>query len=125
MTKKILIVDDDRIFLKILKDALLVAGHEKYEVFSAFDGEQGFLVAEKEKPHLIMLDIVMPNLDGLGLLRKLRAEPWGKDIPVIMETGMDDFKKMSDGVELGVRGYVIKTDYSIEAILHQVEGILK
>lgn len=125
MPKKILIVDDDKVFSKILKDAFLVGGQGKYTVVTAFDGEEGFVVAEQEKPDLIMLDLVMPKMDGIGLLRRLRAETWGANLPVIMETGMDDFKKMSDGVELGVRGYIIKTDYSIEAVLRQAGDILK
>lgn len=125
MPKKILIVDDDKVFSKILKDAFLVGGQGKYVVTTAFDGEEGFVVAEREKPDIIMLDLMMPKIDGIGFLRRLRAEPWGVDLPVIMETGMDDFKKMSDGVELGVRGYIIKTDYSIEAVLRQVGDILK
>lgn len=125
MPKKILIVDDDKIFSKILKDAFLVGGQGKYAVLVAFDGEEGFVVAERERPDLVMLDLMMPKMDGIGFLRAIRAEPWGVDMPVIMETGMDDFKKMSDGVELGVRGYVIKTDYSVEAVLRQVGDVLK
>ncbi|MEK7538519.1 MAG: response regulator [Patescibacteria group bacterium] len=125
MPKKILIVDDDKVFSKILKDAFLAGGQGKYTVVAAFDGEEGFATAQREKPDLVMLDLVMPKMDGIGFLRALRAESWGVELPVIMETGMDDFKKMSDGVELGVRGYIIKTDYSIEAVLRQVGDILK
>lgn len=125
MPKKILIIDDDKIFSKILKDAFMVGGQGKYVIFTAYDGEEGFDVAQKERPDLIMLDLVMPKVDGIGFLRRLRAEPWGVDLPVIMETGMDDFKKMSDGVELGVRGYIIKSDYSVEAVLRQAADILK
>jgi DNA-binding response OmpR family regulator len=125
MPKKILIVDDDRIFSKILKDALVAGGQGKYVVLTAFDGEEGFSMADKERPDIIVLDLVMPKIDGIGLLRRLRAEPWGIGLPVIMETGMDDFKKMSDGVELGIRGYIIKTDYSTEAVLSQIGDILK
>ena len=125
MSKKILIIDDDRIFSKILRDGLVAGGQGKYDVSTAFDGEEGFEVAEREKPNLIMLDMMMPKVTGIEFLRKLRGEEWGKDTPVIVETQLSDLEKMSEGVELGVRGYIIKSDYSIDAILRQVEDILK
>ncbi len=125
MTKKILIIDDDRIFSKILRDGLIAGGQGKYEVATAFDGEEGFKVAEHEKPNLIMLDMMMPKITGIEFLRKLRGEEWGKDTPVIIETQLSDLEKMSEGVELGVRGYIIKSDYSLDTILRQVDDILK
>lgn len=125
MAKKILIIDDDRIFSKILRDGLFAGGGGKYEVMAAFDGEEGFEVAKREKPDLIMLDMVMPKLTGTEFLRKLRAEEWGKDTPVIVETQLSDLGSMSEGVELGVTGYIIKSDYSLDTILRQVEDTLK
>ena len=123
--KKILIIDDDKIFSKILRDSLVAGRQGKYEVTACFDGEEGFVTAGKEHPDLIMLDLMMPKVTGLEFLKKLRAEEWGKDIPVIVETQLSDLGKMSEGVELGVRGYIIKSDYSMEAILRQVDDILK
>ncbi|MGB2580556.1 MAG: response regulator [Minisyncoccia bacterium] len=125
MAKKILIVDDDKILSKILRDGLVAGGQGKYEVFSAFDGEEGFEVALREKPDLIMTDLMMPNVTGIEFLKRLRAEDWGKDIPVIMETQLSDLENMSEGMELGVKGYIIKSDYSLDTILRQVDDILK
>lgn len=125
MTKKILIIDDDKIFSKILRDGLVAGGNGKYEVFSAFDGEEGLQVAERERPDLIMLDMIMPKITGIEFLKQLRKEDWGKDTPVIIETQLTDLEKMSEGLELGVRGYIIKSDYSLDTILRQVEDILK
>src|SRR3989344_5975909 len=125
MAKKILIVDDDKILSKILRDGLVAGGQGKYEVFSAFDGEEGFEVALREKPDLIMTDLIMPKVTGIEFLKKLRAEDWGKDIPVIMETQLSDLENMSEGMELGVKGYIIKSDYSLDTIFRQVDDILK
>lgn len=125
MSKKILIIDDDKIFSKILRDGLVAGGQGKYEVVTAFDGEEGFEIAARERPNLIMLDMMMPKVSGIEFLRKLRGEDWGKDTPVIVETQLSDLEKMSEGVELGVRGYIIKSDYSLDTILRQVEDILK
>lgn len=125
MVKKILIVDDDKILSKILRDGLVAGGQGKYEVFSAFDGEEGFEVALREKPDLIMTDLMMPKVTGIEFLKRLRAEDWGKDIPVIMETQLSDLENMSEGMDLGVKGYIIKSDYSLDTILRQVDDILK
>ncbi len=124
MTKKILIIDDDKIFSKILRDGLVAGGNGKYEVLAAFDGEEGFEVASRERPDLIMLDMMMPKVTGIEFLKKWRKEEFGKDTPVIVETQLSDLEKMSEGVVLGVRGYIIKWDYSLETILRQVEDIL-
>lgn len=125
MIKKILIIDDDKIFSKILRDGIISGGQEKYEVVTAFDGEDGFVVAFREKPDLIMLDLVMPRMGGVEFLKKLRAEQWGENIPVIVETQLSDMEQMSIGMELGVHSYVIKSDYSIDAILLQIEDVFK
>lgn len=123
MVKKILIIDDDKIFSKILRDGLVAGGQGKYEVVTAFDGEEGFEAASRERPDLIMLDLMMPKVNGMECLKKIRAEEWGQDTPVIVETQLSDLEKMSEGVELGVRGYIIKSDYSIDAILRQVGDV--
>lgn len=125
MTKKILIIDDDKIFSKILRDGLTAGGKGKYEVASSFDGEEGFKMAEAEKPDLIMLDLVMPKIGGIEFLKKLRAEEWGKDVPVIVETQLSDMVSMGEGIALGVRGYIVKSDYSLDAILTQVEDVFR
>lgn len=124
MAKKILIIDDDRIFSKILRDGIVEGGKGKYEVIAAFDGQEGFDMAAVEKPDLIMLDMMMPKLTGIEVLRKLRAEEWGKNIPVIIDTQLSDLEKMSEGLELDARGYIIKSDYSMETILARVENVL-
>lgn len=124
--KKILIIDDDKIFSKILRDWLTVAGGGgKYEVIAVFDGEEGFNTASRERPDLILCDLMMPKVGGIEFLKKLRAEQWGKDIPVIIQTQLSDLEKMSEGAELGVRGYIVKSDYLMEDILKQVEDVLK
>lgn len=125
MAKKILIIDDDKIFSKILRDGLIAGGEGKYDVVTAFDGEEGFEVAFRERPDLIMLDMMMPKVTGIEFLKKFRGEEWGKTTPVIVETQLSDLEKMSEGMELGVRGYIIKSDYSLDTILRQVDDILK
>lgn len=125
MTKKILIIDDDKIFSKILRDTFAAERAGQYELVVAFDGEEGLKQALEGKPDLIMLDLIMPKLGGIEFLKKLRADERGKDVPVLVETQLSDMEKMSEGMELGVRGYIVKSDYSIEDILRQVDDVLK
>ena len=124
MAKKILIIDDDKIFSKILRDAF-EGSPEKFEVITAFDGVDGLKLALEESPDLIMLDLVMPQLEGIEFLKKLRADERGQNVPVLVETQLSDLEKMGQGIELGVRGYIIKATHSIDEILAQVRDILK
>ncbi len=124
MTKKILIIDDDKIFSKVLKDAFAFTASGKYEVINAHDGEDGFEKAKKEKPDLIILDLMMPKIDGIGFLKKMKIQEGSLDIPILISSQSSDIEKISEGMELGIVGYIVKSDYSLESIIKQVEDIL-
>lgn len=124
--KKILIVDDDRIFAKVLKDALIkVDAGKKFEVFTAINGEEGLQKAKELKPDLILLDVVMPKMGGIETLKKIKDDKEIFETPVIIGTQLSDMEKMSEAVEIGVKGYVIKSETSIESIIKQIEDSLK
>lgn len=120
--KKILIIDDDRIFAKVLKDGLVLKRKEDYSVTTAADGEEGFALAQKEKPDLIVLDLVMPKLGGAEFLQKLRTDGDIANTPVIIGTQLSDMDEMSKLVELGVKGYIIKSESSLEQIIKQIDS---
>ncbi len=87
MAKKVMVIDDDKNIVKFLSVALEENG---YEVSSANDGEEGFEKVKKEKPDLIILDVMMPKRTGFVLFKQLRKNEEYKDIPVIMFTGVAD-----------------------------------
>lgn len=93
MKKKILIVDDERDIVVILKLAL---GKEGYEVIEAFDGLEALEKAAEVKPDLILLDIMMPKMDGLSVNLKLKEDTATAKIPVIVITGRGQFKELID-----------------------------
>ena len=100
--KKVLIVDDEVKIRQLTADELKKKG---FEVIEATNGEEGLQSALKDKPDLILLDITMPVMDGLTMLQKLRAEPEGKKVQVIVLTNSGDFGKIADAVEKGVCSY--------------------
>ncbi|MCK5095739.1 MAG: response regulator [Candidatus Pacebacteria bacterium] len=122
--KKILIIDDDKIFLKIFRDTFSKSYADKYEVVSAEDGEEGLLKVGEEHPDLIVLDIKMPKMDGLEFLRALKEKNGESQTPVLISSNFSDNEKISEGLELGVKGYVVKSDYSLDGIIARIEDIL-
>lgn len=122
--KKILIVDDDRVFRKILKDGLLVDGSQKYNIETALDGKEALELMQHSKPDLIILDIVMPKMGGVEALSEIKKDSTLKNIPVLIGTQLSDIDSMSRVVELGVVGYIIKSEFSLANIIKQINRIL-
>jgi len=124
MAKKILIIDDDKIFSKVLRDSLCTKNSEECIVINTYDGEEGLAAARKEKPDLIISDLMMPKMNGIEFIKKIKLESELSDIPVLVSTQVPDMDKISEAISLGVKGYIIKADYTLEDIVKQVNGIL-
>ena len=105
MGKTILIVEDEPKNMTLTKDILKISG---YETIEAVDGRQGVEKAKSAKPNLILMDIMMPKMDGYAACREIKADPATKNIPVIMLTavGYDLNKKLAK--QMGADGYVTK-----------------
>src|SRR5687767_10457400 len=102
MTKKVLIIEDEKPLANMLSSKLKDEG---FEVDIAGDGEQGLKRCLEWLPDLVLLDIVMPKMDGMTMLRKLRDEEKGKNIHVILLTNLSDTSKVYEAVTLGVKDY--------------------
>lgn len=118
MSKKILIVDDEHDVQKILGDKIKSEG---FEVESAFDGEDALKKVNKEKPDLILLDIIMPRMDGISFLHELKKDPELDAIPVIMLTNLSSKEKVQESVEAGVRDYLVKAHYTLGEVIKKVK----
>ena len=121
MAKTILIVDDDVAFQKTMAAKLEAL---TYKVVSAMDGEEGFNKAVSEKPDLILLDMKMPKLDGIGFLKKIKARGEKPEIPTLITSNLSTTDKISEGIAFGVKGYIVKSDETLETIVKEVEDIL-
>lgn len=119
--KKILIVEDEQDIREALVDKF---SREGFAVFEARNGEEGLARAFTEHPDLILLDIVMPVMDGITALNKLREDEWGKHVPVILLTNLNDDEKVANAMEKGAFGYLVKSDWKIEDVVTKVKARL-
>lgn len=118
--KTILIVEDETLQLKSLSDKF---ADEGFRVLKARNGEEGLTAALKECPDIILLDILMPIMDGMTMLKNLREKnSWGKSVPVIMLTNLDadDEKIMKDIVSTEPVYYLVKSRWSLDEIAEKV-----
>jgi DNA-binding response OmpR family regulator len=119
--KKILLVDDEEVFLEALSEQLKEAG---YDVVWAKDGLEGIEKARSEKPDLILLDLLMPRLDGVSALKQLKAAEDTKSIPVVILTNFPNTEKISSALALGAMDYLVKASYTMAELVIKVQSIL-
>ena len=120
MKKKILIIDDEEVLRRIMRTML---ERRPFEVIEAASGVEGFDLAKKLQPDLILLDWNMPGMNGAEVLRSLRAEALTASIPVILLTGTDPQDLAAQGSELAACDYVLKP-FSVLQLLEKVEKTL-
>jgi len=120
--KKILFVEDEMALQKTFKDIL---SEEGYEMLSAFDGEIGLRLSKEKKPDLILLDLILPKIDGFEFLEKLKADPETKDIPVIILTNLERTEDIERALELGATTYLVKANYTLKEVVEKVKKALQ
>ena len=118
---KILIIEDDPLMRRLYQK---IFTFEKYEVESAEDGEEGLEKARKVKPTLILLDVMMPKMNGLQVLEKLKADPDLKKIPVVMLTNLAGQKDAETALAKGAVKYIVKSEYQPKQVSDMVKGVL-
>ncbi|MFA6079782.1 MAG: response regulator transcription factor [Candidatus Omnitrophota bacterium] len=117
--KKILVIEDEKQILRAVRDAL---ENEGFFVLASGDGSAGYEIALKESPDLIVLDIMLPGMDGFEICRKLRQK--NKTLPIIMLTARDDDDDKVKGLEMGVDDYVTKP-FSVKELIARVKNRLE
>ena len=111
---KILIVEDEIDLRSLLKEKLESEG---FDVLEAENGKIGLETALSKQPDIILLDIIMPIMDGLTMLKELRHNDWGKNAPVIMLSNLSKAEKISESMEKNIFGYLIKSDWGPDDIV--------
>ncbi|MCK5085477.1 response regulator [Candidatus Parcubacteria bacterium] len=119
--KKILILEDDKFLLKAYE---IKFEQSDLDVILATDGISGFELAEKEKPSLIILDLMLPRMNGFEFLKKIKSDEKLKNIPVIVISVLGQKVDQERAIKLGAEKYFIKTDYTLEEIIKNLKNIL-
>jgi len=119
--KTILFIEDESALQKTFGDLLDSKG---YKMISALDGELGFELAKKEKPDLILLDIVLPKANGLEVLKRIKADPEIKAIPIIILTNLEGINEVERALELGATTYLVKAQYTLEEVFEKIKKAL-
>ena len=116
--KKILVTEDEPALLHVLQDKF---SSEHFKVFGASNGQEGLKLALAKHPDFILADILMPKMDGISMLKELRKDPWGKTVPVIVLSNLNDEQMVADSLQQGAYDYLIKSDWNIDDIVKKVE----
>ena len=116
---KITLVEDDEILSKVLYEELKEAG---FEVTQAFNGEDGLARIKASRPNLVLLDIVMPKMDGFQVLEALKASPATRTIPVIVLTMGGGDEEIKKGFRLGANDYIVKSQHAVAEIVEKVKN---
>jgi len=124
MAKKVLIIEDDKFLRKVLVRKISAEG---YQIVEATDGEKGLKSVEEEKPDLVLLDLVLPEMNGFEVLAKIKKNPnhMISKIPVIVLSNLGEEKDIKKGLELGADDYLIKAYFTPGEILKKIENVLK
>ena len=119
--KKILIIEDEKILAEMYKDRFLQEG---YQVVLAFTSEEGITLAKKEKPDLILLDILLPKENGVGFLKRLKQAPEISSTPVVAFSNYDEPRTRKEVENLGIKAYLLKTDFAPQDLVKEIKGYL-
>ncbi len=122
MEKKILIVEDDKFLRELIVRKL---SNEGYEVVEAVDGEQGVQKIKETKPDLVLLDLILPGIDGFEVLAQKKEDPFVASIPVIVLSNLGQKEDVDRGLGLGATDYLIKAHFTPGEIIEKVRNIIK
>lgn len=117
----ILIIEDEPGFRRIYKDFLASEG---YNMLEADDGRKGLTIIQSSKPDLVLLDLVLPQMSGFDVLKKIRSDEWSKDIPVIIFSVLGERDTVKKGLELGASDFAVKGFYSPGEMLAKIRALL-
>ena len=120
--KRVLLVEDDRFLRRVHEVGLRKHG---FTVLTAVDGEEGLQVARAERPDLILLDMVMPKLQGFEVLRMLKAEPATASIPVIVLSSLGSQGDMQAALDCGAAAYLVKSNLGAQELVRKIQETLQ
>jgi len=121
-SKTILIVEDDKFLRELIAKKLWA---ENYEISEAIDGEEAIKKIKEERPDLVLLDLILPGIDGFEVLTKIKEDPILSQIPVIILSNLGQKDDVEKGIRLGAVDYLIKAHFTPEEIIEKIKNVLK
>lgn len=122
MAKKILIIEDDKFLRELIAQKIVKEG---YDISEAIDGEEGIKKIKEEKPDMVLLDLILPGIDGFEVLSKMKEDPFLAQIPVIILSNLGQKDDIEKGLKLGAADYLIKAHFTPGEIIEKIKTILK
>jgi len=122
MAKKILIIEDDKFLRELIAQKLLKEG---YDIAEAVDGEKGLKSVKEEKPDLVLLDLILPGIDGFEVLSEMKRDQAVSEIPVIVLSNLGQKDDIERALKLGATDYMIKAHFTPAEIIEKIKGILR
>lgn len=122
MAKTILIIEDDKFLRELIAQKLIKEG---YDIIEAIDGEEGMKRVKEEKPNLVLLDLILPGIDGFEVLSRMKEDPSLAPIPVIILSNLGQKDEIEKGIRLGAVDYLIKAHFTPGEIIEKIKNILK
>jgi DNA-binding response OmpR family regulator len=119
--RKILIIEDERVLAQMYREKFEKKG---FKVYLAFNSNEGLNLAKKEKPDLILLDILLPGKNGISFLKWLKNEPEISSIPVVVISNYDDPKAKEEALKFGAKEYLLKADYTPQQLVEKIKKYL-
>lgn len=120
MPKKILFIEDDDFFRGLVAKKLLF---EQFDVYLAVNGEEGVKKAKELIPSLILLDLLLPTMDGFEVLSKIKHDPTTAQIPVIILSNLGEKEDIDRGLKMGAVDYMVKSQFTPEMIVDKVKQV--
>lgn len=121
MSKKILLVEDDKFLRELIAKKLKSA---EYEVIEATDGESAVVKAKELRPDLILLDLILPGIDGFGILAEIKEDPAISKTPVIILSNLSQQEEVDRAIKLGAADFLIKAHFVPGEIIEKINKIL-
>ena len=118
---KVLLVEDDKMIIDMYT---LKFNQEGYDIVQAENGKDGLALAKKNIPDIILLDIILPQMDGFTVLKELKADDSTKNIPVVLLTNLGQDGDVKKGLELGAKDYLIKANFTPSQVVDKVKSVL-
>jgi DNA-binding response OmpR family regulator len=121
MFKKILLIEDDKFLRELMNKKLLTLG---FDVVSAADGESGLVMIKETKPDVVLLDLILPGINGFEVLEKAKQDPEIANIPIVILSNLGQGEDIEKGLALGAKDFLVKAHFTPQEIVNKLKSIL-